>query len=389
MTITKRLLNFINAPVESYQKGQNIPAFDGIRGVAATLVIIAHFYPFFGNWVDISWISVDGFFVLSGFLITNILLKSKSNRKHYFRNFYARRVLRVFPVYYLILIVVLFITPLVIKDLPHGYDYFLDNRIYYFSYLQNSLFQRDGYPPHWMLSHTWSLAIEEQFYILWPMFVFFLPNRWLLIVMAIMISLAIALRFSNPNVLYTYLSTPTRMDALLVGSTLAIMLIERKKLIEQWALPAFIFLVILILYAFKRTYWHVGFYNHHMKRWGYTAVDMAWASLFILSISTAKKFSWIGKFFRFRIFCLIGKYSYGIYLYHFVLFTFLGPAIQRFWENTGLQFTTYSWPVGQNTVTGSLPGAITLTILTVTMAVLSFHLFEMPFLRLKKYFARY
>jgi peptidoglycan/LPS O-acetylase OafA/YrhL len=126
-----------------------------------------------------------------------------------------------------------------------------------------------------------------------------------------------------------------------------------------------------------------------MKRWGYTAVDMAWASLFILSISTAKKFAWIGKFFRFRIFCLIGKYSYGIYLYHFVLFTFLGPLIHRFWVNTGLNFTTYSWPVGQNTVYGSLPGAITLTVLTITMAVISFHFFEMPFLRLKKYFARY
>src|SRR5689334_17836464 len=181
MKLINRFKEFIYAPVDSYHKGQNIPAFDGIRGLAAILVIIHHFFPFFGTWVSISWISVDAFFVLSGFLITNILINSRPS-KHYFRNFYARRVLRVFPLYYFILVIVLFIIPWICNNLPQGYDYFLKNRIYYFSYLQNSLFQRDGYPSHWMLSHTWSLAIEEQFYILWPIFVYFLPNRWLLVV---------------------------------------------------------------------------------------------------------------------------------------------------------------------------------------------------------------
>jgi peptidoglycan/LPS O-acetylase OafA/YrhL len=134
--------------------------------------------------------------------------------------------------------VVLFILPWISNNLPAGYNYFLDNRVYYFTYTQNSLFQRDGYPPHWMLSHLWSLAIEEQFYILWPLFIFFLSNRWLLLVMAMIIALSIGLRFANPNVLYTYLSTPTRIDSLMVGGTLAILLLEKKKWVEQWALPA-------------------------------------------------------------------------------------------------------------------------------------------------------
>jgi peptidoglycan/LPS O-acetylase OafA/YrhL len=364
-------------PVASgYIKGRHIPEFDGIRGMAVTLVIIAHFFPFLGPTTDIGWISVDSFFVLSGYLITNILISSRHQKK-YFRNFYARRVLRVFPVYYFLLIVTLFILPLVLRSLPAGYDYFLKNRIFYFAYLQNSLFQRDGWPPAWMLSHLWSLAIEEQFYILWPLFVFFLPNRWLLVVTSLMISISIALRFSNPDILYAYFSTPTRIDAILVGCSLAILLLEKPRVVEQIALPLFILILALVIIAFYRTYWQLSYQNHHMKRWGYTVVDIGWAALLVICMSAAKKISWVGRMFRVRILTFLGKYSYGIYLYHMVLFFLLGEWISMAWKWVGVRAEgIFNWPVG-------------LTILTITLMIsyLSYRFLETPFLRLKKYFA--
>jgi peptidoglycan/LPS O-acetylase OafA/YrhL len=86
------------------------------------------------------------------------------------------------------------------------------------------------------------------------------------------------------------------------------------------------------------------------------------------------------------VFAFLGKYSYGIYLYHMVLFALLGTWISKLWEQAGVSATNYTWPVGLNTVTSNWPVSLTILALTIGISYASYHLLEAPFLRLKKYF---
>lgn len=156
----------------------HLQELDGLRGFAILLVLCSHLVslppggrsPFVdrlvGMILGLGWVGVDLFFVLSGFLITGILVQSRGG-PHYFRNFYARRSLRIFPLYYLFLAIATFISPLLLSPesiltLPkeHAWVYWL--------YLSNF-----GGKPSEAFAHTWSLAVEEQFYLVWPAIVFF------------------------------------------------------------------------------------------------------------------------------------------------------------------------------------------------------------------------
>ena len=127
---------------------QYFKGIDGLRGLAAISVIIFHVMPIL--IFKLGWIGVDLFFVISGFLITNILINNKYS-KNYFLNFYARRALRIFPLYFLIVIPI--VTWIVISD---GIDLNIISYIFYFQNFTGIIY---GYVP-W-LNHTWSLAIEE------------------------------------------------------------------------------------------------------------------------------------------------------------------------------------------------------------------------------------
>ena len=141
------------------------PALDGLRGVACVLVVVYHLFPFFNQYLFFGWMAMDIFFVLSGFLITDILMKT-FGQKNYLRNFYARRLLRVFPLYYTTLILFFFILP-GIGRLPVSLDYLIQNQLYFWLFLQNwLLIFKPGTSD--ALNHLWSMAVEEQFYLLWP-----------------------------------------------------------------------------------------------------------------------------------------------------------------------------------------------------------------------------
>src|SRR5437763_6300809 len=149
-----------------------LPQLDGIRAIAVGLVLLAHcvVVPSRGTlaWglrhtLSNGWIGVDLFIVLSGFLITGILLRERTEL-HYFRNFYVRRLLRIFPLYYLLLVILWIAAP----RLPFGPMY---PAWTYFTYTSNltAAFARVEWSP---LGHTWSVAIEEQYYLLYPWVVF-------------------------------------------------------------------------------------------------------------------------------------------------------------------------------------------------------------------------
>ena len=156
----------------SYVPGKYVKEFDGWRGVGIIFVILAHYIPryFIGSWVF-----MEMFFVMSGFLITNILIDAKK-KPGYYKKFMARRIVRVFPLYYLCLFIVFFLLPDSFFDL----SYYRQHEAWYWLYGTNWLISLDGWSPTKTLDHFWSLAIEEQFYILWPLFVWIFNQKQLM-----------------------------------------------------------------------------------------------------------------------------------------------------------------------------------------------------------------
>ena len=147
-------------------KRPHYPALDGLRGFASLLVVIYHNFGFINNYFFFGWLGLDIFFALSGFLITDILINTVGH-KNFLRNFYGRRILRVFPVYYLGLIIFLIVLP-GIGSFSFRFDYYIDHQLWFWTYLQNWLFIFHPPTNESSLNHLWSLAVEEQFYLLWP-----------------------------------------------------------------------------------------------------------------------------------------------------------------------------------------------------------------------------
>ncbi len=200
-----------------------VPAFDGLRGIAVLAVIFCHLSDYYPEqnavkvFLHAGWCGVDLFFVLSGFLITGILLDTRA-AQNYFRAFYARRVLRIFPVYYATLLSVLTIAhffPKLNSVLPIAHD-----RIFYFFYLNNWWpLLKDSWHAN-IIGHFWSLAVEEQFYLVWPFLVWFLSRKQIEMAAIVGIALAPIIRFAiyghYGNVRDIVENPFCRMDSLLV-----------------------------------------------------------------------------------------------------------------------------------------------------------------------------
>src|SRR5438552_4153503 len=203
-----------------------IPQLDGIRGVAILLVIMVHVsdkYPslhlqyLFGN----GWMGVDLFFVLSGFLITGILVDTKQS-DDYFKNFYARRCLRIWPLYYSVLFFMFVVVPFLRPSEAHT---IFERSSPWWSfplYLQNFLVPIPASAAG-ALGVTWSLAIEEQFYLVWPIIVRSCSNVVLRRIAISVICLSPVLRlFLSSMGVILYSNTFSRLDGLMAGAVLAI-----------------------------------------------------------------------------------------------------------------------------------------------------------------------
>ena len=214
----------------------HIPALDGLRGIAILLVMFYHFtqtyiYYFSGilyKCFDIGWCGVDLFFVLSGFLITGILFDAK-NDPHYFRGFYMRRVLRIFPLYYGFLFVLFVLVPLE-HPFPSLIRQHITEQVWLWSYLTNFAycFSPQYFIQKLHLAHFWSLAVEEQFYLIWPAVILFLQPKTAIRVSAICIGAALFLRFvliwDHVNAVTIFNLTPCRMDSLATGALCALLI---------------------------------------------------------------------------------------------------------------------------------------------------------------------
>jgi peptidoglycan/LPS O-acetylase OafA/YrhL len=356
------------------------PALDGLRGIAILAVFFSHFggghkstNAVIRTWshvADAGWMGVDLFFVLSGFLITGILLDT-AERESKAKNFYARRALRIFPLFYGVLFGFLLLTPVLHLHWRAGH-------LLYFFYLSNMIpVFAPGMPTPGTsvgLMHLWSLAVEEQFYLLWPFVVWLVRDRAILLriclaIMASALIFRIVLLTSgvDPNIVYSLLFT--RADSLICGSALAILVRDPgENLPVKWILPVSGALVLCLFLI-------SGSGSHEtvlISTLGFTAIAIFCACLVYRAQQNE---GWIAALGNQRWLRFFGRYSYGLYIYHGLLVVFLFPLV---------------YPV-QRLVHSVFWGSIAYLLLslglTLGISILSYHFFEAPILRLKKRFS--
>jgi peptidoglycan/LPS O-acetylase OafA/YrhL len=327
-----------------------IPELDGLRAFAIAAVLLVHSNFHFGipaldAMQKRGWIGVDLFFVISGYLITSILLRTRDS-EHYFRNFYARRGLRIWPLYYLLLLYVFVLTPHLGAWAHQDFDPQVNRWPYYLFYVQNLIYSRLG---SFALVITWSLCVEEQFYMVWPLIVR-LCNRRVLTGVAVAVLLMgtpFRMYLHHIHAIKGFFFTLTRLDPIAVGALVAIQ--------PKW---------------FKHT-WIAAPWAFWLLKTGdfefvYFAMALTFGSVVMHLVTNSNRF------FRMAPLRFVGRVSYGMYIYHPIIF--------------GLYWLTplYKW-------TGHLPLAepirmIGQCLLPIPIAALSWYLFEKPVLKLKRFF---
>src|SRR5574341_200494 len=208
--------------------GSRIPELDGIRGIAILLVVVWHYVVVVSiplqspilRLLGTTWSGVDLFFVLSGLLIGGILLDHR-NATNYYQVFYIRRIHRIVPIYYVWLTLFMIFEPILIRD-PILQPLVTPSQPVwsYFTFTQNFIMAFLGWGPQW-LAVTWSLAVEEQFYLTLPLLIRVIPQKRLPLALCLLISLAFTIRWISAATfgesLGIYVMMPARVDALLWG----------------------------------------------------------------------------------------------------------------------------------------------------------------------------
>jgi len=348
---------------------------DGLRGCAILLVLVWHYFvcqikvrpdTFLSTsklWLSFTWSGVDLFFVLSGFLITGILIDN-ANATNYFRTFYIRRACRILPIYFVMLL--LFITAVwAFRQQADRFPWLLKDTIpawAHATFTQNIFMAlTEKWGAAYALGPTWSLAVEEQFYLVLPLIVFFMPRRTLPVLLVALIILAPMLRATTASTMQRYVLAPWRADALMTGALLA------------WCVrqPA-----ILQFFVAQRRSFYLIFgglvvstvlIGGRGARPGGPVDHLVFAAtygvLLVLAYVDAEGF--LARVLRCRFLVWFGTLSYGIYLLH-----------------QPVSATLHAWWAGRRPAIFTLEDALLSCLalgLTLLLAALSFRLFERRF----------
>ena len=364
----------------------HVAALDAVRGIAILLVLFLHFgvgadFPNHGAgrvgaWAErifyVGWSGVDLFFVLSGFLITSILLATKSDPR-YFRRFYGRRVLRILPLYYVALLLGIIVLPYVaVGALPpsvlahHG-------QVWLWTYTFN-LALVFGWANAPLLGHFWTLAIEEQYYVFWPWVVRRLTRDMLLCICVTLIAGSLVLRIgwlmAGWDWQGAYHFTLCRLDGFGVGGMIALLILdprartwlERRAPLGLALTGAALIVMFLSVPRFYPTEWRVVTFGQSLL-----ALASGWLVIFALRPGAPRwlQWAWLRS---------LGKYSYGIYVWHWFL------------QQTMLAHA----PAATKGMSG-IRSAVTFLVIgiasSLVVGVFSYWIIEAPFLRLKRIFA--
>jgi peptidoglycan/LPS O-acetylase OafA/YrhL len=317
----------MNTRLNQGSNGIRIPELDGLRGLAILLVLGFHFInntledlpgkvcSFLAQLTSVGWAGVDLFFVLSGFLIGSILIRQKGS-KNYFRTFYIRRLVRIIPNYYLLLVIFL---------LVNSASYFQNNHFLlqngstipiwsYFAIVHNffmAWFHKMG---NAALSITWSIGIEEQFYIIFPFVIYFMNKKWVPWFLLVTIFAAVFFRSLAHHWIPPYVLLPCRMDAISFGALLAYFHEKGslQKLMELYHKRMFLCLMAIIGVA-TLVFWR----THDLGIWRNTFLSIVFSTALLYALYRNNNF--FGIVLRMSWLRWVGKISYSLYLFHYLI----------------------------------------------------------------------
>jgi peptidoglycan/LPS O-acetylase OafA/YrhL len=338
---------------------RRVPQLDGVRGVAILLVLIHNIDSFSALHVSAisahGWMGVDLFFVLSGFLITGILLDTKQS-DGYFKNFYARRCLRIWPLYFTLLIFMFGIVPHLRPSDAHAIFERSSPWWAYPFFLQNFLVAVPARAAG-ALGVTWSLAIEEQFYLIWPLFVRLFSSIQLMRIAVGAILLSPVLRFYLG--LYhvdIYSNFFCRLDGLMAGALLAVLV--RSEAFVPGKHVKLAWLVFLVGIA-------LAIWTENRQALWITFSMTSLGSVSFVYLALFSQWKWLQMILKNRFLTYTGIISYGLYMLHKI-----------------------PWDVSKEIFDGRHPFlSICMTLgFSYLLAAISWTVLEKPFLKLKRYF---
>jgi len=345
-----------------------MPQLDSLRALAVFFVLAEHWFTQGLGIVILPFgmIGVTTFFVLSGFLITQILIKSKiridahANSIFYsLKQFYARRTLRIFPIYYITIFIAFLLNFQTIRDKIFWYIFYISNIYFY----KNQ--DWDG-----ALSHLWTLAVEEQFYVVWPLIIFFISRKYLFrsilfFILFGMIFRSILFYFSDHSEnAFNFLAilTPSCLDSFGLGAVLAFLRCYKNELFNFSGKPYTIFLLLNILLMVILLFFEESILSAAMFKFNVSVI-----ALFLISGMSIGFKGLLKSIFENRALMYLGKISYGLYLFHnFIphIYNFSGlPQIHNLFFRFLIQF-----------------------VFLIVISSISWFLVEKPVNNLKKYF---
>ena len=373
------------APSGPRREWRHINALDGLRGIAILLVLADHafvlisgsphlLFQFIEKVTGAGWIGVDLFFVLSGYLITSILLNTKKSPR-YFRNFYFRRALRIFPAYYACLIIALVIIPHLPGRVGGSLGLFrgTTGQAWLWTYCANIkiTLNHDWY--FGTLDPFWSLSVEEHFYFLWPALVLMLSSRALRRVCAALIVAAPIIRIGmilGGNQVGAYSFTLCRMDALAWGALAGLFTNDQRTRMIDFLRAAWIY--PLALFGILALWPYAGAWQTKINfTLGMSLLGFAFCGVVLSTIS--RPMGWLNN----RLLRSFGKYSYGIYIWEAKFTWGFFPALAASKLGRPIMAVPYAGPLA-------------LCLLAIPTCYLvgwaSYNLMEKHFLILKRYF---
>lgn len=341
----------------------HIPELDGLRGIAILAVLFYHCenvltYAPIHKIVEWGWAGVNLFFVLSGFLITGIILDTRDD-PHFFRNFYARRSLRIWPVYVLLLLLVFVFVPLIFNGFwAAAYESRHAPWPYLVLFVQNLfVLTLPG-----TIGPTWSLAIEEQFYVVWAPLARFVRNRHLMVALVLAIVASPFLRAANHGA-FTPTHTLIHLDGLAFGSLIAVALRTFGWCAATFRKIAFAAISIAVPI--------LGYLLYFGSAYSDSFLAMLFAGMLLLALTTSGSRGIYNRALTSSPLRFYGRISYGLYMIHILAFTLIGRLDEKM------------------SVYGALGGVIVTAVrfaLSTTVATAMWYGFERPILKLKRYF---
>lgn len=360
---------------------QYVPALEGIRGYGFLLVFCGHYFmsdliahpgtmrfKLLTTFGSLALFGVPAFFVLSGYLIGGILYGTR-NREGYFRVFYTRRILRVFPVYYITLLVIAGFYAL--HGVRINHQFWIS-----FLYIQNLFpsYSSVSIGPVYV-GHFWSLAVEEQFYLLWPLVVWLFPEKRKLLKVSLgLIACCCVVRFlmpflmADPRMILFF--TPARADAILLGVVLALIrrdaIYDKIEPFAKWAVLAGVVGVTSLVMVGGRA-WGKSVVGREVL------VPLVNITAFAIVIAVMEENSWMNRVCSQRWACWIGSLSYSLYVFHYTFAPYFYDVVTP-WLAMHMRSSF-----------AALTAGLLAFGLTLVLSLISYRFIEGPVMKLKGY----